>query len=142
MSNYLDSMAFLTGSQRSALKQTGADTPVALESTVEANPAAYEHFLGQPTLQKLLSALDQLIAPEERRELQETPSANYLFGVAVGQPSPEISQTALHEERDRLHSELRKLKAGNDQSERTKKRIKSVRERLSVVLGELRDTAA
>jgi hypothetical protein len=142
MGSFLDNMAFLTGSQRTVLKQTGADTPVALESAVETNPEAYGRLLGQPTLRKLMLALDQLVTPDERRKLKETPAANCLFGMAVDEPSPEVSQTALHEERDRLHSELRRLRASNDQSEKTTEHMKSVREQLSVVLELLKNRAA
>jgi hypothetical protein len=142
MGNFLDSMNFLNGSQRSILRQTGAATPVALEATLQAIPDVFERMLGQPLLRRLSAELDQLMTPEERRKLKDAEAVDYPLGVAVDEEFGEIRTTPLHRERDRLFEKLRELKAASDQSAATIELIESVQEQLRNVLKSLNETKA
>jgi len=130
MSDYLKGAGFLTERERALLRQTGAPSPLALESTLRANTQYYERVLGKSRLQALLAALGSMITSEERNALKDVPSGDYPLGVDIDHAPARVTRTPVHEERDRIYHELQRLRSRGDQSPQAKERMRLLEEQL------------
>jgi hypothetical protein len=134
MRDFLADIGFLTDSERKALIGTGAETPLALESTLLAGSEAYERFLGESHFRDLIEALDRMIAPGERTVLRNVAPTDNPVGVPVDESPPTIVRSSEHEARDRIYVEIRRLKRSSHLRPEEKERLKRLEDQLIQLL--------
>jgi hypothetical protein len=125
MSDFLKNIDFLSEEEKIALKETGADTPLALESALHASSEAYKRFLGEAHFQALIE------------ELKNEVTTDNPMGVPLDERAPTIVKSREHESRDQIYAEIRRLQGRSDLKPEEKERLKRLENKLIQILENL-----
>jgi hypothetical protein len=117
------------------LAALGASTPAAILAIRRAAPESFDQLLGATRARELVTRLETLLTPEERKRLALASPKVYPLGAMLGVPPVEIPQPAFDiEERDRLFNELQSLRKLQAPSPADRSRIAELESRLNALL--------
>lgn len=122
----------LTDEERRQLRAIGVSSPLALAHMIKASRDAFRKMIGERADEVERSLLASL-SPDERATLDEPLPPRFSLGASLGRP-PRVTQRPTDLKRNRLHDEIRRLRASPDQSAATRERILALEKELDALL--------
>ncbi len=131
---YLEDLP-LSFEEKAKITSLGAPNPAALLAMRQANPEAFDQYLGRDRAQELAAALRHLISEPERTVLDAPVQQFRTTGAIIGRKAPLLRPPRYDvAERDHLFEQLQSLRQQEDSSPATKRRIAELEQRLNALL--------